>query len=90
MVDWYRDCRQSKHTCRLQVFDDIAEQGSAGLEKYWDNMDVMSKISQRMSVMDIGPGQGLRSSQVRHLMPCPQVSVARMQSTFSQCLIPLF
>ncbi|KAK9832203.1 hypothetical protein WJX74_002667 [Apatococcus lobatus] len=46
-----------------EVFDDIAEHGSAGLGKYWDNMDVMSRISQRMAAMDIGPGHGLRPSQ---------------------------
>lgn len=37
------------------VFDDIEANGTTAMEKYWNDTDLMSKISQKMSAMNLGP-----------------------------------
>ena len=35
------------------VFDEIAGQGMDAIDKYWNDMEVMSKISKRMEAMRV-------------------------------------
>lgn len=37
------------------VFDDIAASGTAAMEKYWNDNDLMTRISRKMSEMGISP-----------------------------------
>ena len=37
------------------IFDDIEANGAAAMEKYWNDTELMSKISQKMSSMNLGP-----------------------------------
>lgn len=37
------------------MFDDIAASGSAGMDRYWNDGDLMTRISQKMSSMGISP-----------------------------------
>jgi hypothetical protein len=38
-----------------QVFDDIAASGTAGMERHWNDAELMSKISRKMADMGIAP-----------------------------------
>lgn len=37
------------------VFDDIAASGSAGMEKYWNDGDLMARISRKMAELGVAP-----------------------------------
>jgi hypothetical protein len=37
------------------VFDDIEAHGAAAMEKYWNDTELMSRISQKLAAMNIGP-----------------------------------
>lgn len=37
------------------VFDDIAASGTAAMEKHWNDVELMSKISRKMAEMGISP-----------------------------------
>ena len=37
------------------VFDDIAASGAAGMDKYWNDGDLMSKISRKMADLGVQP-----------------------------------
>ena len=39
------------------MFDDIAATGSAGMDRYWNDADLMSRISHKMQQMGIQPPQ---------------------------------
>mmetsp|Transcript_7688 Transcript_7688/g.22803 ORF Transcript_7688/g.22803 Transcript_7688/m.22803 type:complete len:312 (+) Transcript_7688:172-1107(+) len=39
------------------MFDDIAATGSAGMDRYWNDADLMSRISHKMQQMGISPPQ---------------------------------
>ncbi len=37
------------------VFDDIAASGAAGMEKYWNDGDLMTRISRKMAALGVSP-----------------------------------
>jgi len=45
------------------VFDDIEANGTTAMEKYWNDTDLMSKISQKMSAMNLGPSTPPRKNE---------------------------
>ncbi len=45
------------------IFDDIEANGAAAMEKYWNDTDLMSKISQKMSAMNLGPATPPRKQE---------------------------
>ena len=44
------------------IFADIEANGAGAMEKYWDDTDLMSKISQKMAAMNMGPKTPPRSA----------------------------
>lgn len=45
------------------VFEDIEANGTAAMEKYWNDTGLMGKISQKMAAMKIGPTTPPRTSE---------------------------
>jgi hypothetical protein len=37
------------------IFDDIAASGTAGMERHWNDVELMSKISRKMGEMGLAP-----------------------------------
>jgi hypothetical protein len=37
------------------MFDDIASSGSSGMDRYWNDADLMTRISKKMAAMGISP-----------------------------------
>ena len=37
------------------IFDDIASAGTAGMERHWNDVELMSRISRKMGEMGIAP-----------------------------------
>ncbi len=37
------------------VFDDIAASGAAGMDKYWNDGDLMTRISRKMAALGVSP-----------------------------------
>lgn len=59
------------------VFEDIRASGPAAMERYWHDTELMSKISQKMSALGVGPAaspQQSKSLPVGDLTP-PSISV---------------
>lgn len=57
------------------MFDDLAANGAQAMEKYWDDKDLMSKISQRMSEASISAAaEGANGSEAA---PAPKVAVGQ-------------
>ena len=51
------------------IFDDIEANGTAAMEKYWNDTDLMSKISQKMSAMKLGPATPPRKQENMKVLP---------------------
>ena len=51
------------------IFDDIEANGAAAMEKYWNDTDLMSKISQKMSAMKLGPATPPRKQENMKVLP---------------------
>ena len=45
------------------VFEDIASNGPAAMEKYWNDTDLMSKIAKKMSALNVGPETPPRTAE---------------------------
>lgn len=45
------------------VFQDIASNGPAAMEKYWNDTDLMSKIAKKMSALNVGPDTPPRTGE---------------------------
>ena len=45
------------------VFQDIASNGPAAMEKYWNDTDLMSKIAKKMSALNVRPDTPPRSGE---------------------------
>lgn len=50
-----------------KVFDEIASKGPEALDKYWHNSDLMSKISQRMTELQVKAGGKKPAAKIDNL-----------------------
>ena len=51
------------------VFEDIASNGPAAMEKYWNDTDLMSKIAKKMSALNVGPETPPRTAEPSEVGP---------------------
>ncbi len=70
------------------VFQDIASNGPAAMEKYWNDTDLMSKIAKKMSALNVGPTTPPRTAEAstskvsaRFLCNCAKVCITIAPST---------
>ena len=55
------------------VFEDIKNSGAAAMERYWNDTDLMTKISQKMAALGVGAQQSKPAKHIPVRLPCPQL-----------------